>query len=280
MSTTPAPNFRFSIIVACLVILAGEVLLDLVQRFVPTIGEGLGMISTQVVALACALWFMRRRGIRSADLTGPLPSWTVSARWIGVIALLSVSEMSLVYLAGALGWIPGWVLKAAAARETAWGGVPFQALLIGCVIAPLTEELAFRGLVLRNLLQRMSPRGAVLVSAVVFALMHLQTLVLPQFVFAIVLGVAMLETRSLWLCVALHAFSNAAPDLLGAIDDLLSTRDPSFLERLAGSVPHEVALALLVSVILAWCVASVALIRRLAPVHAPPLASEPALQPA
>lgn len=265
MSTAPPPNFRFSIIVAWLAIFAGEALLDLVQRFVPAIGEGLGMISTQVLVFACTLWFMRRRGLRSADLTGPLPSWTVSARWIGVIALLSVSEMSLVYLAGALGWIPGWVLKAAAARETSWGGVPLQALLIACVIAPLTEELAFRGLVLRNLLQRMSPRRAVVVSAVVFALMHLQTLVLPQFVFAVVLGVAMLETRSLWLCVALHAFSNAAPDLWGAIDDLLSTGDPTFFERLAGSLPHGVALALLAAVVLAWVALCVGVIRRVPP---------------
>jgi membrane protease YdiL (CAAX protease family) len=40
------------------------------------------------------------------------------------------------------------------------------------LLAPLTEELLFRGALLRSLLRRVTPTAAVLVSAVVFGLVH------------------------------------------------------------------------------------------------------------
>ena len=40
------------------------------------------------------------------------------------------------------------------------------------LLAPVTEELLFRGALLRSLLRRVSPAVAVLISAVVFGLVH------------------------------------------------------------------------------------------------------------
>ena len=40
------------------------------------------------------------------------------------------------------------------------------------LLAPLTEELLFRGTLLRSLLRKVSPAVAVLISAVVFGLVH------------------------------------------------------------------------------------------------------------
>jgi uncharacterized protein len=49
--------------------------------------------------------------------------------------------------------------------------IPVLALAI-VLLAPLTEELLFRGTLLRSLLRKMTPENAVLVTAVVFGLVH------------------------------------------------------------------------------------------------------------
>lgn len=87
------------------------------------------------------------------------------------------------------------------------------ALLVVCV-APLVEELTFRGVLLSGLGRRMPVGWAVLASAVVFGCVHL-----PDFKFAwypvpglILLGLAAawlrVHTRSLWPAVTLHATNN------------------------------------------------------------------------
>jgi membrane protease YdiL (CAAX protease family) len=49
--------------------------------------------------------------------------------------------------------------------------IPVLALAIA-ILAPLTEELLFRGTLLRSLLRKMTPENAVFVTAVVFGLVH------------------------------------------------------------------------------------------------------------
>ncbi len=92
---------------------------------------------------------------------------------------------------------------------------PFMGLV---VVAPITEELLFRGLMLRGFLKRYSPAKAVLVSAVLFGAFHLNPW---QFVGAAVLGTLFgwwyVQTRSLVPCLFGHALSNSLPLLLVAV---------------------------------------------------------------
>jgi len=55
-------------------------------------------------------------------------------------------------------------------------------VLMVVVMAPLAEELFFRGLALRALEARMGPRTALVASAVLFGVTHLQLLQLPALV--------------------------------------------------------------------------------------------------
>ena len=89
-------------------------------------------------------------------------------------------------------------------RQTLWGSFLFVA-----VVAPLTEEMIFRGLVLHGFLKRYSCRKAILVSAILFALMHGNPW---QFVTATCLGIFLawcfVKTRSLVPCFFCHCVNN------------------------------------------------------------------------
>ena len=93
----------------------------------------------------------------------------------------------------------------------------FSVPLTFVVIAPVTEELLFRGLILRGLRTRYGPTRAILASAILFAAFHLdpQTLVFGTLV-GLLLGVIAERAGSTLPSIALHAGFNALPVLFPA----------------------------------------------------------------
>jgi len=81
------------------------------------------------------------------------------------------------------------------------------------LLAPLVEELLFRGLLLRSLLRRFSPVVSVLVSSVVFAGVHLldpstASLMAPLLLLAVVSGIRAVRTGDLSQSILLHVGFN------------------------------------------------------------------------
>ena len=80
------------------------------------------------------------------------------------------------------------------------------------IVGPLTEELLVRGLILRGFLSRYSVRKAVLASALLSGLMHLNSW---NFIGPIVLGILLawwfIQTRSMLPCFLGHAFYGTLP---------------------------------------------------------------------
>ncbi|MDE6139801.1 MAG: CPBP family intramembrane metalloprotease [Alistipes sp.] len=83
-------------------------------------------------------------------------------------------------------------------------------LLSVVIVAPVAEELLFRGLLLEMFRRHMGTVAAVVLSSVVFALMHMQPAVMiDAFLAALVLCYIYLLTRSIYACILLHIFNNA-----------------------------------------------------------------------
>ena len=78
------------------------------------------------------------------------------------------------------------------------------------VVTPLSEEIMFRGFVLRGLLNRIGPGPAVVATALVFSAFHLEAgTIIPIFFTGLALGWLYVKTGSLWPCIAAHAGQNA-----------------------------------------------------------------------
>ena len=100
------------------------------------------------------------------------------------------------------------------------GGPLWASLLAVVIVAPLTEELLFRGVILRGLLLHYSAPTAIIASSLLFGLVHLNPW---QAVGAVALGVLFgwwyVRTRSLTLCIFGHAFNNLIAVLLFKFGD-------------------------------------------------------------
>ncbi len=83
----------------------------------------------------------------------------------------------------------------------------FQALAL---ITPISEEVLFRGFILRGLLYRMGPGPALVSTALVFSALHFDAgTMIPIFFTGLALGWLYVKTGSLWPCIAAHAGQNA-----------------------------------------------------------------------
>ena len=78
------------------------------------------------------------------------------------------------------------------------------------VVTPVSEEILFRGFVLRGLLPRVGHGPAVVAAALLFSVLHLKPeVMIPIFITGLALGWLYVKTGSVWPCIAAHAGQNA-----------------------------------------------------------------------
>lgn len=86
----------------------------------------------------------------------------------------------------------------------------FASIVYVCVLAPILEEMLFRGIILRSFLLQYSRPASILGSAALFGLAHLN---IYQFAVGLILGSTSgwlyERSRSLWPCILLHATYNS-----------------------------------------------------------------------
>lgn len=88
-------------------------------------------------------------------------------------------------------------------------------LLMVAVAAPVCEEWMCRGVIAKGLLRHSTPGKAIVWSAFIFALIHLNPWqALPAFVFGLFLGYVYWKTQSLWPCIFIHFVINGLSFLL------------------------------------------------------------------
>ncbi len=133
--------------------------------------------------------------------------------FLGVLIIMGTVNASM----EALG-IVEWVMQQTDSPElqesivmlqTRDAGVVIYMLIAAVLIAPVGEELLFRGFLYPVLKSGLGKWGAILLSSLMFGAIHMalvQTLVLS--VFGVILCLAYERTKSIWLPILLHALFN------------------------------------------------------------------------
>lgn len=79
----------------------------------------------------------------------------------------------------------------------------------GIILAPILEEIIYRGIILRGLLIRFSPKNAIFLSALIFGLAHGNPHQIWQaFFIGLFFGIIYYKTKSVGTTILLHAFAN------------------------------------------------------------------------
>ena len=104
-----------------------------------------------------------------------------------------------------------------------------QSLIISLIhvalIAAISEELFFRGLILDGFNNNYSKKKAIIISALLFGLIHLNPWQLVSgFVSGLVLAYICIETKSILLCIYMHFLNNAGAVIMYRLNDVIPIR--------------------------------------------------------
>ena len=103
----------------------------------------------------------------------------------------------------------------------------FLSLAYIALLAPVFEELLFRGIILQGFLHHYSYPKAILSSAVLFAAFHLNPIqFFPALGTGLILAWLFVRTRSLWPCMLVHALTNS---IVWIMSVLLPLRIPGYM---------------------------------------------------
>lgn len=110
--------------------------------------------------------------------------------------------------------------------ETMMGGGFFWSFFTVAICAPILEEFICRGIICRGLLTRFSPATAIIVSALIFAIMHMNPWqAVPAFILGCFFGWIYYKTGCLWATIFLHFLNNGFSTIMTYIFPELASSD-------------------------------------------------------
>ncbi|MCY4399091.1 MAG: type II CAAX endopeptidase family protein [Gemmatimonadetes bacterium] len=170
---------------------------------------------------ALALWLLwagRRAGIDFRRLIGRVPDghdWLITAGLLGVTMAFSLGSWEVVaYTMSRLA--PGlltWLLEALATPPGGTFGHDLGWIVVGVLLAPVLEEVLFRGMLMSRWGVKWGIRTGIVVSAVCFGILHANAIGIT--VVGLVATILYLRTRTLIVPIAFHAANNAVATVAG-----------------------------------------------------------------
>jgi uncharacterized protein len=182
------------------------------QMTVAAVVSAVLMVMGYALILAPVVVLARRRGLTFAQATGLRP-----AAWgpvLGIAAVAVVIALCLVVQYGV--FLSRFGIQNpgnTAELVKVFGASPLGIAIlfaIGAGVAPFAEEVVFRGVVFAGLREAWREPWAILVSSLLFGIVHLQPLaMLPTALIGAVLARVFSSTRSLWASILVHGAYNA-----------------------------------------------------------------------
>jgi membrane protease YdiL (CAAX protease family) len=83
-------------------------------------------------------------------------------------------------------------------------------MMMSSVTGPIAEEFIFRGLLLNRIIKKTNMWGGILISSLVFAVVHMQAeKLIATFLFGVVASLIYLKTRNLFIPILIHILHNS-----------------------------------------------------------------------
>lgn len=136
-----------------------------------------------------------------------LPKWLPAGVGLLLVVTLHPVILQLSQVIQQLFPVPDEISRA---MQQLFQGKTLSAKLVVLALVPaVCEEIAFRGFILKGLLQKHSPWAAILISSVLFGVMHMiSAQMLVASMLGIVLGLLVTRTGSLFPGIVFHAMHN------------------------------------------------------------------------
>lgn len=152
---------------------------------------------------------------------GALMALLVVLLTLSVAYVTDILNYGLSLVTRKFAWLSAWYDEISALMKSLAGGTLWISIVSAVIMAPLCEEWMFRGMILRGLLRKMHPVWAIVISAFLFSLIHLNPWQgIPAFILGCVFGYVYWKTGNLWLTMLMHATNNGIAVVVSSIPSL------------------------------------------------------------
>ena len=219
--------------------LLGSVLVAILSAFLPTqVIMDYAMLVVYPLSFLPAMVYAAHKSQRNSLFEvgyklesshwGPFKGWQLALVTVALTYSTMVAADLPNYLnyklTTSIPWLNGFYESFMEVMGKMIGGKFWSSFLLAAIFAPIFEEWLCRGMVLRGLLTKMKPGWAIVVSALFFALIHLNPWqALNAFIIGVIMGYIYYKTGSLWLTMLVHFVNNGTAVVLGQISGVEDT---------------------------------------------------------
>lgn len=152
---------------------------------------------------------------------------------VGLLVLLSDVDNLVRVVCPPPGWLDAWFDALSSGKTSLWASI-----FALSIVAPVTEECLFRGVILQGFRQQYRPLSAILLSSLLFAVFHLNPWQMASaFLIGLLFGWFTVATGSLLPGICGHAAANALPWLVGLFK--LDSRLPGLAYQDVGKIVFQ-----------------------------------------
>ncbi|MCK9628154.1 MAG: CPBP family intramembrane metalloprotease [Bacteroidales bacterium] len=236
---TYIPDFRESWILVAIMIIGGSLLswavTYILQLALPTLSDWHPVVAYPFIFLPPYLWIrqVNKRHPSAAKIPFNSPDFG-SLGGLVTFLLLPPLLIAFNYVTEPLSsWMPvpdfiRDLLESVTKNK-------YSSLLMMVIFAPLFEETFCRGIILRGLLCHMKPWKAILWSALIFGVIHLNPWqAIPAFLVGSLMGWIYWKTGSLWATIFLHFVNNGFSYIIVLLNPNMSA-DAGFKDLIPGN---------------------------------------------
>jgi len=158
-------------------------------------------------ALLYAILFMSIYLWKAGYISKDKITWSpVAGLYLMLTVVICLSSIVLLdFLLSYMQWLPDLSESTFSTLQAGWVGI-----LCIAIIGPILEELLFRGAITKVLLQKYNPTKAIIISALIFGIVHLNPVqILSASLVGLLLGWIYYKTASLIPCILLHIINNS-----------------------------------------------------------------------
>ena len=254
MQTTTEPIIRTyptisqSLEIAGILIMA-KVLVSLVNfRLGEILGEETTMLLYYVLSIGIPFWVVNT--IRK-KITGE-SSFVLTVNNPRIIPLIIVVTLALLFgIISPLGSLIPIPDSFKETFRTMAGQTGILSFILIVIVAPVLEELIFRGIMLDGLLKKYTPMRSIMISSLLFGFVHLNPWqFIAGFVIGIFCGWVYYKTQSLMPAIIIHAAANLSGFSVRVFADIDSVLDDTIYD-LYGNITN-LAAVVISSIIIIW----------------------------
>ena len=208
------PNLKESWILVVFLIVGGSLLsgaVSILARYLfPDYSSGFGIISYPLIFVPPYLWIrgtFRIKNVEGESVPIDNPNFGKLGALFSFMLILPLIFAFNMVIEPLSKWMETPDFMKEMLRQISSNRI--TSLIMVVILAPLMEELFCRGIILRGLLNNMSPTKAILWSSAIFGIMHLNPWqAIPAFLIGILMGWIYWKTRSLWATIFIHFINN------------------------------------------------------------------------